>query len=193
MLDYQTRIPVANFRLNGGEKGLIYNYQSDIYNTEIWMAFYGPEDYQLGNVAYSDLNNQLDVIHYDLDLDLRDNKKVVRLLARVQSEVKVGNLRAVSFSIGEGLGEFESERLKKQLRLQKARLGGNELSFAQEDWEGGFTVFLSDHSRRARSWIWTWSWKAISCTSRRVYDCHYPRSMIPGFLVTAISTAPLSI
>ncbi len=40
------------------------------------MAFYGQEDYQRGNVAYSDLNDQLDVTHYDLDVDLRDNKKV---------------------------------------------------------------------------------------------------------------------
>jgi hypothetical protein len=142
VLDYQTRLPVANFGLNAGEKGLVYTYQSDTYNTEIWLAFYGLDDYQHGNVAYSDMNNQLDATHYNLDVDVRDNKKAVRLLASVQAQTKVANLRAVSFSIGESLGEFESERLKKNLRLQKAKLGDQELAFAQEDWEGGFTVFL---------------------------------------------------
>ena len=75
-------------------------------------------------------------------MDLRDNKKVVRLLSRMQSETRLANLRAISFRIGEDLGESESWRLKKQMRLQKARLGETELAFAQEDWEGGFTVFL---------------------------------------------------
>jgi len=42
------------------------------------------------------------------------------------------NLRAVTFSIGEDLGEYESWRLKKQLRLQQARLGDVDLPFAQE-------------------------------------------------------------
>ena len=41
VLDYQNRLPVANFGVNGGEKGLVYNYQSEIYNPEIWLAFYG--------------------------------------------------------------------------------------------------------------------------------------------------------
>ena len=39
VLDYQNRVPVANFDLSGGEKGLIYKYQPDTHNTEIWMAF----------------------------------------------------------------------------------------------------------------------------------------------------------
>ena len=86
VLDYQTRMPVANFGLNGGEKGLVYRYQSDIYNPEIWLAFYGQDDYQRGVVAYSDLNDQIDITSFNLDLDLRDNKKLVRLLARIQSE-----------------------------------------------------------------------------------------------------------
>jgi hypothetical protein len=182
VLDYQTRIPVGNFGLNGGEKGLIYNYQSDIYNTEIWMAFYGQEDYQRGTVAYSDVNDQLDVTHYDLDLDLRDNKKMVRLLARLQSQAKVANLRVISFRIGEDLGESESWRLKKQMRLQKARLGGSDLAFAQEDWEGGFTVFLPADPARANKLDFEFLLQGdfmfdpdFDC------DCHYPRSTVSWF------------
>lgn len=177
VLDYQTRVPIAGFGLNGGEKGLIYSYKSDIYNAEIWMAFYSQDDYTRGTVAYSDLNDQLDVTHQDLDLDLRDNKKVVRLLAKTQSEAKVDNLRAVSFKIGEGLGEYESTRLKKQMRLQKVILGGAELAFAQEDWEGGFTVFLPSPAAKGTKLNFE-----LLLLGDFLFDpdfdcdCHYPRS-----------------
>lgn len=177
VLDYQTRIPVANFDLNGGEKGLIYHYESDLYNAEIWMAFYGQNDYQRGSVDYSDLNNQLDVNHYDLDLDLRDNKKYLRLLARIQAQTMAANLRAISFSIGESLGEFESRRLKKQLRLQKARLDGSEITFAQEDWEGGFTVFLPPDPVAGKKLEFEFLLQGDFMYDPEFdCDCHYPRS-----------------
>jgi hypothetical protein len=177
VLDYQTRLPVANFRLNGGEKGLIYNYQSDSYFTEIWMAFYGLDDYQRGNVAYSDMNNQLDTIHYNLDVDVRDNKKAVRLLAGVQAQTMVPNLRAVSFSVGESLAEFEGERLKKNLRLKKAKLGDTDLAFAQEDWEGGFTVFLpAAQANGSKLDLELFLEGDFLEDPDFPCDCHYPRS-----------------
>jgi Peptidase family M1 domain len=142
LVDYQSRVPVANFQLNGGEKGLIFAYDSSTNDNEIWMAFYGAEDYRKGIVSYADLNDLIDIAHYDLNLDLREHKKTLRLLARVESQTRFSNLRAVSFVIGESLGEYESQRLKKQLRLKTARSGDVELPFVQEDWEGGFTVFL---------------------------------------------------
>ncbi|MEA2203612.1 MAG: hypothetical protein QOE77_388 [Blastocatellia bacterium] len=142
LLDYQSRIPVANFVLNGGEKGLIFTYDSSTNNNEIWMAFYGAEDYRRGVVSYADLNDLIDIAHYDMNLDLREHKKALRLMAHVESQTRFPNLRAVSFVVGESLGEYESQRLKKQMRLKSARVGGAELAFVQEDWEGGFTVFL---------------------------------------------------
>src|SRR5688572_30036588 len=142
VLDYQNRIPVANFDINAGEKGLIFHYDAPIKNNEIWMAFYALEDYQRNAVGYSDLDDLVDVQHYNLDLDLVDHKRNLRLIARMQAETRSGNIRAIPFQIGEDLGEDESIRLKKNLRLKRAKLGGTEISFAQEDWEGGFTVFL---------------------------------------------------
>lgn len=177
VIDYQTRLPVANFGLNGGEKGLIYKYQSEIYSPEIWLAFYGVDDYQRGKVAYSDVNDLVDINHYDLDIDLRQNKKYVRLLAHVQSQTRFANLRVISFQIGEDLGEYESSRLKKQMRLQKARLGGSDLAFAQEDWEGGFTVFLPPQGPAGTKLDFEFLLEGdflfepdFDC------DCHYPRS-----------------
>lgn len=142
VLDYQNRMPVANFRINAGEKGMLFEYDAARDNNEIWTAFYALEDYQRGNVSYSDHNDLIDVTHYDMDLDLREHKKTLRLQAKIQAETRFGNLRAIPFIIGEDLGVEENTRQKKQLRVQRALLAGKEISFAQEDWEGGFTIFL---------------------------------------------------
>ena len=77
----QTCVPTANFNLNGGEKGIIYAYKQSIFGNEIWMAFYGLADYERGSVEYSDQNDLVDIIHYDLDLDLRNPKSRLGLNA----------------------------------------------------------------------------------------------------------------
>jgi hypothetical protein len=142
VLDHQNRIPVANFDINAGEKGLIWAYNSAIYSPEVWLAFYGLDDYARGNVAYSDANDQIDIAHYRMDVDLRDYNDRLRVLSHITIEALQPNLRAVGFKIGESLSEYDNNRLKKQMRLKSARSGGTQLDVVQEDWEGGFTVFL---------------------------------------------------
>ena len=60
LLYFQNRIPVANFDINAGEKGLIFNYRADDMYNEVWMAFYGQDDYQRGTVQYSDVNDLIE-------------------------------------------------------------------------------------------------------------------------------------
>lgn len=177
VLDYQNRMPVANFGLNGGEKGMIFAHDPDVFDTAIWMAFYGQEDYQRGNVAYSDVNNQIDVSHYNMNVDLRDHKKALTLLARVESTTLSDNLRAISFQIGETLGEYESWRLKKQMRIKQARLDGKDLVSVQEDWEGGFTVFLPDSMAAGQKLDLQFLLQGdFMYDAETASDCHYPRS-----------------
>ena len=182
ILDYQTRLPVANFDLNAGEKGLIYKYKSDDYENEIWMAFYGLEDYQNRRVTYSDLNDQIDIFHYDMDVDLREHKKAVRLRALVKSQARFSRLRAVSFRIGEDLSEFESWRLKKQLRLKHVRQGQTELAAAQEDWEGGLTVFLPNPTNAGQPLELELLLEGdFLYDAQSIQDSHYPRSTTSWF------------
>src|SRR5688500_10999120 len=68
VLDHQNRIPVANFGINAGEKGLIWSYNSDVYTSEVWLAFYSAEDYQRGAVDYSDANDQIDIKRYQMEV-----------------------------------------------------------------------------------------------------------------------------
>jgi len=142
LLDHQNRIPLANFRLNGGEKGVIYSYQSALYANDVWMAFYSTDDYARRAAVYSDTNDLVDVSHYRLDLDVRDLDSKMGLVARMDLQSRVAGVRAVPFNIGESLSGYQSARLRNQLRMKKARQGDRELAWVQEDWEGGFTVFL---------------------------------------------------
>ncbi|HEX8736766.1 MAG TPA: M1 family aminopeptidase [Pyrinomonadaceae bacterium] len=144
VFDPQTRIPTAFFGINGGEKGLVFSYKSSIYSNEIWMAFFALEDYARGVVFYSDLNDLVDVTHYEMDADLREPRKKLGLRAKTSMQTRFPNLRAVTFTLGESLGEFEDQRLKKQMRLKSVRSGSEQLEAVQEDWEGGFTVFLPE-------------------------------------------------
>jgi hypothetical protein len=142
LLDHQTRIPVANFGINAGEKGLIWTYDSDLYFTQVWLAFYSLEDYQRGAVAYSDVNDQIDLKHYRMDVDLREHKNRLKIHAQIEAEPKIANVRVVTFTVGESLGEYDDVRLKKNMRISSVRRAGVDLFAVQEDWEGGFTVFL---------------------------------------------------
>jgi len=177
VLDYQSRIPVANFGINGGEKGLIFTHESSIDFNEVWLAFYGQEDYLRGRVNYADVDDLIDITHYDMNIDLRQHKKVMTLLAGFTSLTRVANLRAISFQIGENLGADESHRLKKQLRLMRARVGGKDAPVVQEDWEGGFTVFLpEDVGNGQKLDVELLMEGDFMYDAKSVENCHYPRS-----------------
>lgn len=142
VLDYQDRIPVANFDINGGERGLIFTNEGVLDGNEIWLAFYSLSDYSRNQAEYSDVHNLIDVDHYKVDLDLSDPGHILKLRADLKARSLTGNLQAVSFQIGESLREYDNIRKNKQMHIRTALLGGTEVAVAQEPWEGGFTVFL---------------------------------------------------
>ena len=143
LLDFQARIPVAYFRINGGEKGLIYTYKSAYSDNVVWTAFYALDDYAKGTVSYSDAFNLVTVDHYALDIDLRDAKNAFGYTARMDLTALAGPLRAVPFVLNESLSVQDDTRLKRALRVKSARIvGGAEIQVAQEGWEGGFTLLL---------------------------------------------------
>jgi hypothetical protein len=177
VLDHQNRIPVANFGINAGEKGLIWAYNTAIYNPEVWLAFYSLDDYQRGQVAYSDANDQIDIAHYGMDINLRDYNNRLRVLSHVVAEVLQPNLRAVGFQVGESLSEYDNNRLKKQMRVKSARAGGTALDVVQEDWEGGFTVFLPQAMKPGDKLELDLDIEGdFMMNTERCQDCYYPRS-----------------
>jgi hypothetical protein len=177
LLDFQNRIPVANFGINAGEKGLIWAYNTGIFGTEVWLAFYGLDDYQRGNVAYSDANDQIDIASYKMDVDLREASKRLRVLSRMAVQALQPNLRSLSFVIGESLGEYDNQRLKKQMRVKSVRSGSTSLDVIQEDWEGGFTVLLPQTLKPGDMIELDIDAEGdFMMDTQFCQDCHYPRS-----------------
>ena len=182
LLDHQSRLLVSSFGINAGEKGLIFTYDADTYDIEIWTGFYSLEDYQRRIVSYSDVQNIIDIKSYDMDLDLRDHKKYLRLRAKLGTTVLQPNVRAINFVIGEDLGEFESWRLKKQMRLKTARIGDVDLGAVQEDWEGGLTVFLPRPYQAGEQLDLDLMLEGdFIYDTETIENCHYPRSNTSWF------------
>lgn len=176
LIDYQSRIPAADFEINGGEKGLIFASRSP-YGNDVWMAFYGLGDYERGAVEYSDTKDLVGVDHYQMDVDVRDPKSRLKLVLRLTAQVRQPNLRAISFQIGESLGEYENERLKKQMRVKSVRFEGLTLATIQEDWEGGLTLFLPRAAPVGQKLHIEMDLEGnFMHDSPRVSDCFYPAS-----------------
>lgn len=176
LLDYQNRIPVANFTINAGEKGLLWKYDSDAYNAEVWMAFYSAEDYARNTVEYSDANDQIDISHYRMEVDLRQPKARVKLDTHIEAVPLQPNVKAVAFRIGEDLGEYENQRLNKQMRVVSVKRGDVELAAVQENWEGGFTVFLPAPLKANEKLELDMKLEGDFVRDIDGIDCYYPRS-----------------
>ena len=140
VFDRLGRIPTTDFHINGGEKGLIFAYR-DLSN-DVWMAFYSEQDYARGIVPYSDYFDLVDTEHYRMEVDLRTPKSKLGVRSNIRMKARFDGVRAIAFSIGESLSEWDNQRLKKQMRVKAARVGSTPVKYVQENWEGGLTVFL---------------------------------------------------
>jgi hypothetical protein len=143
LLDYQARLPLANFEIDAGERGLVYAYDDTIGRPDVWTAFYTQADYDSGQAHYSDDNNLIQTPKYTMSLDVTDPKKWLKLTAHIDCVSNYDHLAAISFAVGEDLAHADDQRRKKQLQVTAVRSGdGTPLSWFQEPWEGGFTVTL---------------------------------------------------
>lgn len=177
ILDHQTRILTDYFDINAGERGLIFKYQSDEDDNDIWLAFYSQSDYERNTASYSDMNDLVDISNYDMNIDLRQPKKHLGLQAKVRMQSRVEGLRAITFNIGESLGEYEDQRLKKQMRLRSAAVDSASLEWVQEDWEGGFTVFFPNAYKAGQAFALDLDLEGDFLRQPdRFPDCSYPRS-----------------
>ncbi|HEY4961078.1 MAG TPA: hypothetical protein VII29_09490, partial [Terriglobales bacterium] len=143
LLDAQSRIPVANFGINAGERGLIYAFDRGISAPDVWMAFHGDEEYQQGTARYADADDLISVPRYDMDVDVTEPKKMLSLTARLECVSRSDHLTAIPWVVGEDLDYYEDQRRKKQLHVISARAAdGSAIEWMQEPWEGGFTLVL---------------------------------------------------
>ena len=54
LLDHQARVPDSVFGVNGGEKGLVFQYRGSIDGNDLWTAFYDQADFERQKTLYAD-------------------------------------------------------------------------------------------------------------------------------------------
>lgn len=178
VLDMQCRIPTVHFSINGGEKGLIFANNKMLYTNDVWLAFYSEKDYLTGIASYSDFFDQIATLHYDMRVDLREPRTVLKVTAKMDLQA-LASVRAVSFALSEGLPEDESLRKKKGMRVTGARFSdGTALPTIQEEWESGFIVLLPALRKAREQFTIETDVEGDFIYDRadadRYRDCHYP-------------------
>ena len=149
LLDHQCRIPAQVFGINGGEKGLVFAYRRELYENDVWLAFYSVQDLDRGEVDYSEVYDIVIIRHYAIDVDLRGGGEKLQVHARMDGVPAAEGVWAVPFALNEELSEYDSVRQKKALRLQGAKFAdGSKLDVVQEEWESGITVFFPAARRK---------------------------------------------
>ncbi|HMO80801.1 MAG TPA: M1 family aminopeptidase [Pyrinomonadaceae bacterium] len=177
VFDPQSRILTSNFTINGGEKGLIFTYNSAIRFNDVWLAFYSESDYQRGIVSYSDVHDMVDIVHYEMDVDLRNPRRSMNLKSKVSMVSLQDGVRAIPFVLGEGLSDWDSQRLRKNLRLVSVKYKGTEIGGVQEDWDNTVTVFLPEPVKKDERFELEFELEGEFLRQHdRFNDCSYPRS-----------------
>ena len=167
LLDPQGRIPTSAFGLNAGEKLLLFQHESGVDRNEVWLAARSAAEYAGGPME--DGQDQVAVRQYTMSVDLTRPRKHLGVEARLDCDVLVPGIRAVPFVLNDTLEEFDSERLKKAMRLNSVRLaGGGAVEAVQEDWNRASPSFCQPQQALERSSLWSSTWKATSWKSRRV-------------------------
>jgi len=141
-MDPQERIPSQVFRINGGEKGLIYGFVFGGEYPQVWTAFYSEENYAKGTVEFSDFNDQIAIRRHDMDIDMYDPANWLKYDDRIELEVLQDGLRAIQLSLNEDLGPGDSG-LKKALRVKSFQSeDGKPVEAIQEDRDSTVTLFF---------------------------------------------------
>lgn len=177
LLDHQARVLSSVFGVNGGEKGMLFQYRGTTEGNDIWTAFYNEQDFARGRVAYADVFDLVEITDYRMQVDLRDPGDWLRMEVELDLLALHDRVHLIPMSLNEGLDEYEQERLKKGIRvLSGALVDGTPVGIIQEDWETGFSLALPQPLAKGekatvklqlegKDSLWTWH-----------SHFHYPRS-----------------
>ncbi len=143
VVDHQARVLSSSFDVNGGEKGLVFQYKSAEDGIDVWTAFYDDADVARGTAAYSDAFDLVDIAAYRGQVDLTDPKQVLRMDLELDVVALRDNVQLVPMDLNEALDEYKDERLRKGLRVLSASTpDGAAPTVIQTSWQKGFTLVL---------------------------------------------------
>ena len=143
LIDHQARALTSAFEINGGEKGLLFQYKSAEEGLDIWTAFYNQQDFARGRVAYADAFDLVRIPDYRMEIDLREPSKGLRMDVALDLVALQDDLQLIPMKLNEGLGEYAKVRLNKGVRVVSAALAdGAAVGVIHENWETGFSLSL---------------------------------------------------
>ncbi|MEJ2244871.1 MAG: M1 family aminopeptidase [Acidobacteriota bacterium] len=142
LLDPQTLILTNNFGINGGEKVVVFRYESYAYTNDLWIATYAEEDFEKGQVNFSDEFDVVNPLNYRIEVNLLKARRILRTKMRIDFESLVDNLRAIPMVVNDGITAYDNKRLEDSMRVQSAQYQGQDIPCIQEDWEVGLTFLL---------------------------------------------------
>jgi hypothetical protein len=189
-VDHQGRIPGV-FGLNAGEQGIVFMRHGPTGGNDIWLAFASQESIAQHSPLTSERFDILRLKHYSMKVDLTKVKSGrMAVEATIDAEALQEGVRAIPFTLNEGLDEYKDERFKKALRCEGVKASdGTPLQFAQEGWETGLTVFLPAPLSRGANTTFTISvsgeaimrpedaeYQHYGNTYNLLEDAFYPRS-----------------
>ncbi len=175
VLDLQCRIPAVNFNINGGEKGLVYTYNTGQTTNDVWMAFFSEADYATGRVNYADAFDLVSAPQYTMSVDLREPRRLVKVTANAQMVARASQVRAIHFALTESLPEWDQLRKKKGMRITAARVAGAPVDTFQTEWEGGFLVVLPAARKANENFTLEMDVEGdFVYDLSDTFDCHYP-------------------
>ena len=149
--DAQTRIPSEVFGINGGEKGIIFQYQPTLGENDDWMAFYAKEDYPDVYREFPDAYDQVKIRNHDIEFDLRHPERRFRYTDRMTMEVQQDGLRAVRFAINQDLNAADVDVFRRAMHLTSAETDdGKPLEAVQRFHDKTVMVFLPAAVRRGQ-------------------------------------------
>jgi len=182
LVDPQTRIPGSVFRINGGEKTLLFAYTPAYFDNDLWIATYSETDFAREQVRYSDEFDLVDPVHYRMEVDLRAAnrvllKSILRTEMRIDFVSRVDNLRAVPMLVNDGLSEYRNVRRDSAMKVKSAQYEGKDILFVQEDWESGLTFVLPETVKKGEEFSVELTLEGDFIDKQNTFpNCMYPLS-----------------
>jgi hypothetical protein len=176
LVDPQTRLPGSAFGINGGEKVLLFAYAPYAYTNDLWIATYSEENFSKNQASYSDSFDLVAPLHYDMEIDVRDARKILRTRMRIDFQSLADGLRAIPMDVNEGLTEFDNIRLDEAMRVTSARYGGKDIACIQEDWESGLTILLPKAMKKGEAFSVEVALEGDFIDNQDTFlNCYYPQ------------------
>jgi len=149
LIDHQTTSLQDAFGINGGEKGMLFQYAGVLGGIDIWTTFYDEQDFQNGRVLYSSAFDLVRIPEYRMQIDLREADRWIRNNAEMDLVALRADIQIIPMSLNEALPEINDQRLKKGIRVTAASLSdGQAIGFIQEPWDAGVVLVLPQPMRK---------------------------------------------